>query len=126
MLKSFLARVVLVTAVLVWICQGQSNFGRISGTVVDGSGAAIPEASVTVVHTGTGARQVVATDSSGAFVFAALEAGAYDVSVEIKGFKSSRQTGVVLNASSARSLTFGLTVGDVTESVEVAASYQQV
>jgi hypothetical protein len=108
------------------LCQGQSNFGRISGTVADSSGAAIPGVPVTAVHAGTGAKQVVVTDSDGAFVFPALEAGSYDVSVETKGFKASKQTGLVLNAASARSVTFELAVGDVTESVEVAASYQQV
>lgn len=125
-MKSLLAKIVFFITVLATTCQGQSNFGRISGTVMDSSGAAVGGAAVTAVNTGTGARQVLTTDPGGAFVFAALEAGTYDVSVEIKGFKSSRQTGVVLNAASARSLTFELAVGEVTESIEVTATYQQV
>ncbi len=104
----------------------QSNFGLISGTVADSSGAAISGAAVTATNSGTGSRQSVKSDSAGAFAFPPLEAGTYTVTVEQQGFKTSQQTGVVLDAASSRSLAFQMVLGTVTESVEVSAAIQQV
>jgi len=119
-------RIGAAAALLAGMCAGQSNFGRISGTVEDSSAAAIAGASVSATNIATGAKKQVVSDPSGAFVFPGLEAGTYDVRVESQGFKASEQNGVTLDAASNRSLKFRLTVGDVTESVEVSAAVQQV
>lgn len=121
-----LFRSVLLTLLLAGLSVAQSNFGRISGTIEDSSGALIPSATITATNTATGARQAVTSDPSGAYVFPALEAGKYNIRVESQGFKASEQSGVILDAASTRSLTFKLTVGEVSESVEVAAAAQQV
>jgi hypothetical protein len=62
------------------VCWSQTNFGRISGTVQDASGALIPSAAVTVTNPATGFRQTVTTDGSGLFVFES--AGSHDLRVE--------------------------------------------
>jgi hypothetical protein len=104
----------------------QTNFGTISGTVQDASGAVVPGSKVTVQNPATAFRQEVETDASGSFVFPSLPVGAYDVRVERQGFKISEQRGVVLDAASSRSLIFTLEVGQVTDSVVVAAAVEQV
>src|SRR6478735_5347963 len=61
--------------------------GRLSGTVVDPSGAAIPGASVNVYVTG-GKDPLLraASNEGGAFSFVTVRPGVYDVAVEAKGF----------------------------------------
>src|SRR3954469_12210873 len=118
--------ILFIAGMFVNLGYAQSNFGRISGTVADSSGASIAGATVTANNTGTGGKQSVKSDSSGNFAFPPLEAGTYTVTVEQQGFKTSQQTGVVLDAASTRSLSFQMVLGTVTESVEVTAPVQQV
>ena len=120
-----LARIASLMLV-VFACWGQTNFGRISGTVQDASGALVPGCKVSVTNPGTGFRLEVDTDSSGSFVFPSLAAGVYDLRAERQGFKTSEQRGLVLDAASSRSITFTLDVGQITESVSVAAAVEQV
>jgi hypothetical protein len=106
--------------------SGQSNVGRISGTVTDMSGLAVPGSKVEAVNVSTGISQSVQTDDGGLYVFASLPAGAYNLIIERPGFRRSEQRGVVLDASSQRSIDFKLEVGAVSEAVAVSATAQQV
>ncbi|MBI1760784.1 MAG: carboxypeptidase regulatory-like domain-containing protein [Acidobacteria bacterium] len=117
---------VLLSLLLAVVCSAQSNFGRISGLVEDASGAAVVGASVTATNAATGVKRQATSDDSGAFVFPALEAGTYNIRVEGRGFKASNQNSVKLDAAGTRSLTFQLTPGEVSESVDITAATQQV
>jgi Carboxypeptidase regulatory-like domain/TonB-dependent Receptor Plug Domain len=118
----------IVAAILLpaCICWSQTNVGRISGTVQDASGALIPNAAVNVTNPATGFRQSLNTDASGLFVFPSLPAGTYDLRVEHQGFKASEDRGLVLDAASSRDVTIVLDVGQITESVSVSATAEQV
>src|ERR1044072_5645095 len=61
--------------------------GRLSGVVVDPSGAAIPGASVDVLASG-GKEALLKgrTDEAGVFTFVTVRPGSYDVAVEAGGF----------------------------------------
>ncbi|HVB85585.1 MAG TPA: carboxypeptidase-like regulatory domain-containing protein, partial [Candidatus Dormibacteraeota bacterium] len=59
----------------------QINFGRILGRVTDPSGASVAGATVTVTNTGTNVSRTLTTDTSGAYVAAALNPGTYSVRV---------------------------------------------
>jgi len=107
-------------------CAAQTNVGRISGTVTDATGAAVPACEVTAVNIQTGLRQTVKTEDTGFYVFPGLPVGSYDVSTERQGFKSIRRSGVGLDAASRRIVDFQLEVGAVTESVAVSAVVEQV
>src|SRR5438270_1954178 len=74
----------------------QSTFGRISGTVIDPSGAAIPGVKVTVRNTDTQATRVVNTGNNGFYVAENLPIGPYSVEVDQPGFKRSNRTGLLL------------------------------
>jgi hypothetical protein len=106
--------------------DAQTNVGRISGTVLDSSEAPVPGCKVAAVNTGTTQVLTVETDGSGLYVFPSLVAGVYDLVVNHEGFQRTQQTGVVLDASSRRTVDFRLQLGAVTESVSVSASAQQV
>src|SRR6266853_4289353 len=113
---------VLFTAALA--CS-QTNVGRITGTVTDPTGAPVPDCPVTAIDA-QGLKQTAYSDSNGIYVFPSLPAGTYDVSVEKQGFRAARETGVVLDAASQRTIGFHLEVGQVSESVNVSAMAEQV
>src|SRR5262245_16685483 len=77
----------------------QTVSGRISGTVVDGSGNAVVGATVTLINERTGDARTVVTSQAGDFSFAALQPGTYSIKVEQKGFTIFRRQGNVLTAA---------------------------
>src|SRR5579871_2769583 len=80
-------RVALAALVLLAGVANAQVAGRLSGSVVDQSGAAIPGAIVNVYLTG-GKEPVLTskTNDAGLFAFIAVRADRYDVAVEAKGF----------------------------------------
>src|SRR5436309_524155 len=65
---------------------GQAVFGSIIGTVTDSSGAAVPNAKVTITNVDKGVSVTTATNESGNYEQQHLIAGTYDVKVEAPGF----------------------------------------
>jgi Carboxypeptidase regulatory-like domain len=96
--------------------------GSISGTVKDPSGAAIPNASVALLNSGTGATQTAATDTHGAYNFPVLPVGTYVLEVNHDGFKPYRRTGIVLDANGALLVDVALQVGERTDAIIVSDS----
>src|SRR5262245_49199667 len=86
-------------ALMCCLAWSQSNVGEISGQVSDPTGAPVPGCIVTATHTKTGLKRSVATQENGIFVFAALPEGKYNVVAEKQGFRTSEQSGVVLDAA---------------------------
>src|SRR5689334_19981032 len=71
--------------------------GGILGTVVDQSGAAIPNATLTLTNPNTGLSREARTDSSGNFEFLSVPIGEnYSLEVQMSGFQKSTQTGIKL------------------------------
>src|SRR5437667_425659 len=103
----------------------QTNIGRISGTVTDSTGAAVPDCPVEAVDA-KGLKLVTRTDTGGDYLFPSLSAGTYEIRVEKQGFRSARETGVVLDAASQRTVSFRLEVGQVIETVNASSSAEQV
>src|SRR5258708_38572753 len=87
--------------------QGQTNFGRISGSVKDSNGAAIPNANVTITNLANNLVRTVATDNDGFYTATNLPVGTYTVAAVGNGFKKAEQGGITLAADSR--LTLDLT-----------------
>ena len=113
----------LISAV---ILNAQFDSGQISGYVRDASQAVVTGATVTVTNEGNGDQRQATTNPSGYYVFPNLPVGTYTVAAEQAGFKKTLQTGVILNAASKVNIDLTLTVGAVSESIEVQASASQV
>src|SRR5712692_8517035 len=112
---------ILIFALVLLLC-GQLFAGvtaSISGTVKDPSGATITGATVTATNTDTGIAQTQKTNAAGFYSFQSLPLGHYDVQVEQTGFKTFRQTGLVLDVNAALVVDASLKVGDVKEVVQV-------
>ena len=64
--------------------------------VTDASGAAIPDARVTITDEQTGVKTVVGTNSAGNYSTPPLILGTYRVDIEKQGFKTFSRTGYAL------------------------------
>ena len=96
--------------------------GDISGSVTDGSGAAVPNAKVVLKDLGTGNVREAATNNAGHFTFPDLSFGKFDVTVTAAGFQTSVLPAVAVEASRTTDLSVQLQVGQQTQSVTVEAS----
>ena len=102
--------------------------GRLSGSVVDQTGAAIPAATVKVYVPG-GSEPVLTgeTNEAGLFSFVALQPGTYDVVIAAPGFGNTAVRAVRIDPLQERGLgAIKLEVQSATTSVEVAADVQTV
>src|SRR5580698_2931512 len=108
------------------VMLGQTDTATIVGTVVDQSGAALPNAVVTLTNLGTNQKTVVKTDSAGSFVATPLKIGDYSIAVEAQGFKSATQTGVTLNVQDRLRVDFTMQIGSVSERVVVNTAAPQL
>ena len=118
-----LSRLLLVAlAVPIAHLVAQMNFGRISGSVADSSGAVIPQVQVHVVNQETGLDHTVTTGSSGNYVATNLPVGTYNVSVELKGFQAESRTGLVLVGDGRLTVDLVLKPGGTAEAVDVVAA----
>ncbi len=64
----------------------QVLYGSLTGTVTDPTGAAIPNAAVEVVNTGTALAKRINTDERGAFLLSDLPPGTYNLTVSAPSF----------------------------------------
>lgn len=100
---------------------GQEIRGSIVGNVTDSTGAAVPQAHITVKNEGTGIESRTATDGSGTYTIPDLLGGLYTVMAVKEGFKTYQATGVRLLSSQTARQDVVLQVGTVQQTVEVTA-----
>ena len=104
------------------LCHSQATeVDQISGTIVDGTGAIIANAVVKATQTNTGFTRTAVTGPAGAYVLRSLPIGPYRLEVSAPGFKTSVQTGIVLQVNANPAINVALEVGAVTQQVEVQA-----
>ncbi len=94
----------------------------IVGTVLDPSGAAVPNVSITIANPDTGQIRKFVTNEMGQYVVAELRIGRYTVRAEAAGFKAAERKDVMLNVADRIRLDFTLEVGSAQESINVEAT----
>ncbi|HEV2578921.1 MAG TPA: carboxypeptidase regulatory-like domain-containing protein [Acidobacteriaceae bacterium] len=102
------------------------GLGRISGTVTDTTGAAVPNAKVTATRVDTGEINAATSDSTGTYVFPSLSPARYAVSASAAGFATYVENNAVLQADQALTVNLSLKVGNTTETVTVSSAPPQV
>jgi hypothetical protein len=100
----------------------QFDTGQISGFVRDSSGAVVPGVTVTATNEGNGQQRVAVSNAEGYYVFPGLLVGTYNISAELSGFTRYVTTGVRVSAAARISVDMTLTVGVLTDTVEVQAA----
>ncbi len=101
--------------------QSGLGSGRVEGTVLDPSGASVVSATVTARSDTTGLNTTQTSDSNGHFLFPYLLPGAYHVTVEKAGFKTTVLDNVLVAVGTTVSLRPQLQIGSVDSKVMVSA-----
>jgi len=76
---------------------GQVDEGAITGTVLDSSGAVVPNAQVTLLNTDQGITLETKSNTNGGYTFSPVRIGHYQVTVTAQGFAGWVSSGVVLH-----------------------------
>jgi hypothetical protein len=108
----------LVSPLSIW---GQTFRGSIQGTVTDASGAAIAGAKVKVFSPGTGLSRSLTTNDQGAYVASELPLGSYNITVEMKGFRTTTLNGISVSVGAPSRADARLSAGAIEEVVQVNA-----
>ncbi|MBI1788719.1 MAG: carboxypeptidase regulatory-like domain-containing protein [Acidobacteria bacterium] len=108
--------------VLASMAWSQTTNATLVGGVTDPQAGAVVGAVIVVKNTGTGVSRQVTTNELGTYRVFPLNPGTYEVTASAPGFKSKVAPGVVLEVASNVKVDFQLEVGQVTETVEVAAT----
>src|SRR5437870_7810694 len=126
---SFL-RTTLATLVFLLISaatlNAQSATGEVNGTVTDPSGGAVPGASIKLVDQATKIESAATTNQSGYFTFVNLKPANYVLLVEVKGFKKALTNPFDVGVNSTVTQNVTLTVGELSEVVEVNAASELI
>src|SRR5579864_5943325 len=126
MFRTALALAILACANLLLItsARAQSVYGSIFGTVTDKSGAAVPDATVTVTDTAKGTIVNVTSNASGDYSVPHIIPDMYNLKVTAKGFKTFEAQGIKVEADTAPRIDPTLDVGGASETVQVNADEQ--
>ncbi len=103
----------------------QAN-SRISGTVIDSTGAVVRGAKVTAKNEATGVTYTQNTTEAGLYAFPGLTVGSYTITVELSGFKTANRTGVVIEVNTPVTADMTLEVGQTTDIVNVEGGYERL
>ena len=76
------ASVIVLTALAFVAMAGAQENAELTGTVMDQSGAAVPNATVTITNAATGDSHTASTNSTGLYDFPGLHIGNYTLEVQ--------------------------------------------
>jgi carboxypeptidase family protein len=100
--------------------QGETT-SAIIGQVSDASGAAVPNATVTVTNKETGLRRSASTGATGRFNFPHLKPGAYSVKVEAAGFEAQQNDAVTSALGQKQTVDFRLKIAQSKQIIEITS-----
>lgn len=109
--------------VLPGMMRAQNLTGMINGVVHDSSGAAVPNAMVTIRNTDQNlVERSVKSDGQGQFTAPLLATGHYSVTVEASGFETTTVSHIAVSVNQPVSVPVTLSLGKTTQTVNVTAN----
>ncbi len=96
--------------------------GRITGTVVDAQGGAIPGATVTATSPQLQGARTATTDSTGQYQLPTLPPGKYTVKADLSGFQTATRQNVSLELDQTATVNLTLQVAGVEQALTVTAA----
>lgn len=101
--------------------RAQETRGTITGRVRDASNAVVPGAAVRITNTAMGSTVVLTSNDAGLFRAPLLLPGAYQIAVELTGFKKYLRDGLALRIGDTLEIDVQLEIGSLDQSVTVTA-----
>src|SRR5262245_24054534 len=102
--------------------NAQASGGVVSGTVVDASRAAIPNAQLTLLNVATGVARKITTDDTGFYTAPDLLPGSYEMTAAAEGFTTQVRTGIMLEVGASLIFNIVMQAGDPARVVRVTVS----
>jgi len=100
----------------------QGPIAAITGLITDSSGAAVPNATITVKDVDRGTNWPTHANDAGYYNLPRLPIGTYDVTVEANGFQAQVQRAIHLEIDQTAKVDFQLKVGQVATTLEVTSA----
>jgi hypothetical protein len=127
-------KLLVITSILIFLgCvfqapQGYAQVagGTILGTVTDASGGAVVAAEVAITDLATGVVRTTTSNSVGSYAAPNLLPGKYEIRVTAQGFSVARVKDVILTVGAQQEINLVLSVGNVSEKVQVNESAETV
>src|ERR1700688_1181753 len=92
---------------------------RVSGTVTDPSGAAIPQAQISIKNLATGVSTAIVANSDGFYTAPNLLPGRYEMRATASGFATEVRSGITLTVGAQQVMNLTLTLGQTSQTIEV-------
>lgn len=126
-LRRTTAAVAVCVLLLSSLALAQQVTGSLSAIVLDASGAAVPNAQVTLRNEASGDQRRAATNTEGYFSITGIFPGAYTVTVEAPGFSVYKVERLTFNPGDARTLpNIELQVGTTGTEIRVVDALEQL
>ena len=105
---------------------GLAQWVQIAGRVTDSSGAAIPDATITVTNTDDGIARDTKTNGLGYYAVPLPDPGNYKIAAGKEGFRGQEQTGIQLRVERQATLDFKMEVEQLNQDATIRVDVQQV
>jgi trimeric autotransporter adhesin len=99
----------------------QTNTGTIRGNVTDAQGAKISGASLLLINSATSVARTTATNSSGDYLFVALDPSTYSLRIEAPGFASVDRRNITVAIGLTLTVDQQLKTSSTSETIDVSA-----
>ncbi|MGH9708126.1 MAG: TonB-dependent receptor domain-containing protein [Candidatus Acidiferrales bacterium] len=123
---NFLALQLLVVlslgAFLALPAMGQVGGATVTGTVVDTTGAVIPNTQISIKNVATGVARTVTSNQDGFYTAPNLLPGNYEVTATSKGFSTIVHSGITLTVGGQQVLNITMQVGQLAQQVKVTSA----
>jgi hypothetical protein len=114
-------RLVFCGLLLLSVLYAQVTTAVIVGTIVDSTGATVPNAKIVARAVATNQTREITTTSDGEYILTNLPVGEYEVTASAAGFRTELSKGIVLQVAQRARLDITLQAGSVNETVNVSA-----
>jgi len=98
----------------------------VTGTVLDPTGAVVPNVGINLTNTATGQVRQATSNSSGIYTFSNVGVGHFNLDATAPGFEKFTRTDIVVNTDQTLKEDVTLTVGNAAQTVTVQANALQV
>ena len=106
--------------------SAQVDEGAINGVVQDSSGAAVPNAQVTLLNTDQGLTLQTTTGATGEYFFSPVRIGHYTLTVTASGFSTTTQQNLTVTVGQHLLVPVKLSLGSASQTIQVTAAPPQL